>query len=90
MKLTREVEYKVLVKAILDDENNLKVSLSASAPYGKRTATATLDTFDEKLVEPIREALQKLVDAYAQQVAGLAENAAAQARSVAIHLGEEI
>lgn len=90
MKLTKEVNYKVSIKANLSDEGDLSVVLYASVPYGKREATATLNDFQPETLEKIRNVLEKVLKQEASRVIDLAENSAAQSRIAAVNLGEEI
>lgn len=90
MKLTVEKEYGVSIKATLRDTGEFSLALSVSAPYGNRTATATIDTFPEEITEQVKELLQEIIESEAARGIGLAENAAAQSRIAAINMGEEI
>lgn len=90
MKVTKELEYKVSVRATLDDEGNLRLGVSANAPYGNRTATATVNKFSKADMDAVKEVLEGIITRYAQKAVTLAEHGAAQARIVAANLGEEI
>lgn len=90
MKVTKEIDYKVRIKAVLDEDGQMQVSLVAIAPYGSRTATATVTDFQEELLVPIQKALSKLLQAEGPRAVVLAEQAAATSHAVAIARGETI
>ena len=90
MKITKEIEYQVIVKAVLDEAGNLALSLHSTAPYGNRTVTAVIETFSEKTTEKIKTALGAVLTEYGEQAVLLAERAAAEAYTKAVALGEEI
>lgn len=90
MKVTKELEYAVTIKAVLDEEGQLRVSLIAVAPYGNRTATATVDDFPEDTLAPIKRALEKVLHSQGQRAVLAAERAASVSHAVAIAKGEEI
>ena len=90
MKITKEVEIGLQLKAILNDSGELKMSLTATAPYGERTASASLTDFPAKTREAVSKALGAVLNEYAKQAAGLAENAAAEARVAAVRMNEEV
>src|SRR3990170_6529847 len=89
MKLTTEVEIEVTAKAVLRGDA-LSVSVSAAAPYadGKRSATASIEVLALEEVAPVRDALQKLLDAKVKDVARRAQRAALEAESIAARAGE--
>lgn len=90
MKITKEVDYRFIVKASLDDVGKLKVTLSCTVPYGSRTSTTTVDITDEKALEMVSKVLQAIIDKEAPRVIGYAEVGAAQSHIAAVNLGEEI
>ena len=90
MKITKEVDYRFLVKASFDDVGKLKVTLSCTVPYGNRTSTTTVDITDEKVLEAVSEVLQTIIDKESPRVMGYAEAGAAQSHIVAANLGEKI
>ena len=90
MKVTKEVDYRFIVKASLDDMGKLKVTLSCTVPYGNRTSTTTVDITDDKLLEMSNETLQAIIDEEAPRIMGYAEAGAAQSHIAAVNLGEEV
>lgn len=90
MKITKELDFPLTVKATLRDDGEVALTLSAVAPYGNRTATATLDKFPDETLEKIRTALQRVIKEYASQVVFMAEQAAAVSMIAAVNMGEEI
>ncbi len=90
MKVTKQVDYPLVVKAVLRDDGEVQLSLSATAPYGNRTATATLDKFPKDLLQEVKVLLQRVIEDYASEAVTLAEQAAAVSMIAAVNLGEEI
>lgn len=90
MKITKELDFQVVLKAVLDENDNLALSLHSTAPYGNRTATAVLETFSEKTVKEVKAVLKGVLAQYGEQAVLLAERAAAEAHTKAVALGEEI
>lgn len=90
MKIKKELNFPVKVKAVLDEEGNLSLNVVATAPYGNRTASATLDTFPEDVQQAVSVALMDVLTKYAEQAVLLAEQEAVTAHSKAIALGEAV
>lgn len=90
MKVTKEIDYQVHVRASLDEDGKLQVSVVAVAPYGNRTAAATVTDFDEDTLAPLQRALTKILHAEGPRAVILAERAAATSHAVAVAMGEEI
>lgn len=90
MKIKKEVEYQVSLKAILRDDGELSLSLSVAAPYGNRTATATVDTFSDVTLKKVKAVMKEVLQEEVSRVVGLAEHAAAQSMIAAVNMGEEI
>jgi len=90
MKVTKEIDYKVSIKATLNEEGELRVSLVGAAPYGNRTATATVIQFEEDILAPLQRVLAKILHAEGPRAVLLAEQAAASAYAYAVSQGEEI
>lgn len=89
MKFTREIHIDVTVKATLR-EDDLGVSVTAAAPYGKRTASVTTDQIPEAVRAQVRAALEAARDAVLDEMAEKAIAAAHEARRVAEQYGEEV
>lgn len=91
MKLVKEVEYTVSIKATLNEQGELKIALSATAPYGSRTATATVDGgFSEDVQEQVKTALEAALEERVQTALALADDHASAARVAAVALGEQL
>jgi len=87
MIVSTEVNYEIAVKATLR-EDGLSLAVSASAPYGERTATATVDTFSDEVVTAVRDALQAAIDEKLNDAVSAARLAAMEAHLVAAKRGE--
>lgn len=90
MKVIKEIDYKVSIRAALNEDGELRVSLIATAPYGNRSATATVTEFQEETLAPIQKALAKILHAEGPRAVIAAEHAAAISHAVAVAKGEEI
>lgn len=90
MKVTKEIDYQVSLKAILNEDGGLRLSISAVAPYGNRTATASIDDFSEETLATVQRVLGKVLEEEGQRAVLLAEKAAATSHAAAIAMGEEI
>lgn len=90
MKVVKEIDYQVHIKASLTEDGMLSVSVVAVAPYGNRTASATVTEFQEETLAPIQKALAKLLHAEGPRAVMLAEQAAATSYAVAAAMGEEV
>lgn len=90
MKVSKELNYPIKVKAVLDEDGNLDIALTAVAPYGNRTVTATINTFSEEIVQKVSEVLMDVIVREGGRVVQLAEHEAITAQAKAIALGEVI
>lgn len=89
MKLTREVEYNVSVRAIYDGKD-LRLTVVGTVPYGKRTASSTIEVKNKELKDKVKIILQEVLESEAEKAGVAAENAAATSRMAAINLGEAV
>lgn len=87
MKVITELNYEVTVKAVLRDEE-LSLSMTATAPYGNRKVTATVEGFSEKATEAVRKALKAVMDEKVNEAVQAAQIAAAEAHVIAAKRGE--
>lgn len=87
MKITTEINIEIAVKAVLRD-GVLSLQASGTAPYGNRTATATVEITDETAVNAVREALEAAQETVLSEVASKAQQAASAAHLKAVQLGE--
>ena len=90
MKVTKQVDYPLVVKATLRDDGEVQLSLSATVPYGNRTATGTLDKFPKELLKEVKVLLRQVIENHAGKAVTLAEQAAAVSMIAAINLGEKV
>lgn len=91
MKVVKQIDINLTLKAVYNgDEKELQLGLSASAPYGKRTATITWTDFPDDVRERVRGVLADILEAYSEPAAEMAEHAAAEARMAAYNLGEAV
>jgi hypothetical protein len=92
-EVTEKVFYKARTKAILD-EDELKLSVTLSAPYspeGKRHASITVDSgFSKTVREELTKALSKARDSVIKEAVQQAKEAALEAANFARNKGEEV
>ena len=77
------------VRAELDDEGNFTVRIFGQAQYGDRDSSNHVDLTDEGL-EPIKEMLEQVLEAYGDVIKTTAMESAFVARAFAIAQGESI
>jgi len=91
MKITKEVNYDIGVKAVLRN-GALSLSLTAAAPYGtggnERTATATITAFSPEVQEQVIAALEAVQEEKLSQALVAAEKGAAESLVAAVRKGE--
>lgn len=90
MKIKKELNYPIRVKAVMDEDGNLNLNLTAVAPYGDRTVTATIETFSEETMQKVAEVLMDVITQEGERVVRLAEHEAITASAKAIALGEAV
>jgi hypothetical protein len=72
------------------DEGEVKISVTGSCPYGKRTATVTVEVDDEKLLSQIGSLLDKAVRSVREDLNQQATAAAAKCLVVATDMKEKV
>lgn len=77
------------VRAELDDEGNFTVRLFGSAQYGSRSLSDHLELTDPGL-EPIKEMLAQVLEAYGEHAKVTAMSSAFTARKFALDQGESL
>ena len=87
MKVKTEINIEIAVKAVLRDD---KLSLQATgiAPYGSRTATASVEITDPEAVSAVKSALVAALDTVLPELAKQAQYATSVAHMKAVQLGE--
>ncbi len=88
MQITKTVNYKVRIKAILDDDGELKLSLSVRAPFLDREATASLQDFSTDVKEKVKAALEEALESGIEKAILLADIAASESLRAAVRRGE--
>lgn len=95
MKITREVEYQVAVKAT-QREGQTRVTVTVGAPYGsasedgsRRVAQVSSEDIPQEIRERIAAALDEAAQAVTPHLLDEADAAASQAYQHAVARGEE-
>lgn len=87
MKVKTEINIEIAVKAVLRGDE-LSLQASGTAPYGDRTATATVEITDAAVVAAVKAALGEALGTVLPKLAQEAYYAASLALVKAVQLGE--
>lgn len=90
MQVTKVIDSVVRVKAIYTEDGKLALAVTATAPYGNRTVTSTIDTFSQEIIDEVSAVLANVLETEGQRAVLLAEQEAVIARTKALALGEAV